>query len=421
MSQAVIHPPLTKAYLAHRSQTASSLNAAQIEVQPVESPRQLREFIALPKQLYRNDPHWVAPLDLQIKQFLDRKRHPFYQHGEAQAFLAKQGNRTVGRILASDDPRYNQIHHTNLGCFGMLDSIDDQRTCRALVETAAGWLRERGRTELLGPIDYSTNYPCGLLVDGFDTSPMLMMNHNPVYYERLLENCGLEKAKDLYAWWFDRENNMDAAWIERVEKLSQRFRVTVRSLDMNSFEQEIARCKAIYHKSLENNWGFVPMTDAEFDHMAVDLKRMAIPELVQLAEVDGQPVGLSIILPNLNEAIQPLNGRLTTAGFPLGLMRLLWRWRKIQSGRLAVLGVVPGYRCRGVAEALILNAFRKGMGKLDFSGAELSWTLEDNTLVNRMIQRVGGRRYKTYRLYRKSLEAAETPAWRPPRYEILAG
>ncbi len=376
---------------------------ASASIHAVSTRRDVADFIDLPKRIYEHDANWVAPLDMQVREFLDPQRHPFFRHGSAQAFVARRDGQTIGRIIVSDDPAYNQVHGTNVGCFGMFESIDDVRTSRALLDRASAWLRSRGRTQIMGPIDFSTNYPCGLLVDGFDTPPAVMMNHHPHYYERLLTRYGLEKAKDLYAWWFDRENNMDAQWSGRVQKLSNRYGVTVRPMNLADFAGEMARCKAIYHESLDQNWGFVRMSDAEFDHLAHNLKRLAVPELVQIAEVAGEPVGVSIMLPNLNEAIQPLGGRLTTAGVPVGLMRMAYRLRNIRTGRLAVLGVVPGYRKRGVAEALIQQTFQSGVEKLNYQGAELSWTLEDNTLVNRMIERVGGRRYKTYRIFQKDL------------------
>ncbi len=380
-----------------------STAAAPVSVHAIASRRDVAEFIELPKRIHQRDANWVAPLDMQVREFLDPKKHPFYKHGAAQAFLARRDGQVVGRIVVSDDPAYNKVHGTNLGCFGMFEVIDDVRTARALLDRACAWLRARGRTQIMGPVDYSTNYPCGLLVDGFDTPPVVMMNHQPAYYERLFKRYGLEKAKDLYAWWFSREHNMDAAWSDRVTRLTERYQVKVRPLDMNDFDAEIARCKQIYHQSLEQNWGFVKMSDAEFDHLARDLKRLAVPELVQFAEVDGKQVGVSITLPNINEAIQPLGGRLMNGGLPIGLIRLAMRLKKIRTGRLAVLGVVPGYRKRGVAESLIWQTLRTSIDKFDYQGAECSWTLEDNTLVNRMIERVGGKKYKTYRIFSKSL------------------
>lgn len=380
-----------------------STAAAPVSLHPVTSNRDVAEFIELPKRIYRDDPNWVAPLDAQVREFLNPKKHPFFRHGTAQAFLAKRDGQTVGRIVVSDDPAYNRVHGTNQGCFGMFETIDDVRTARALVDRASAWLRARGRTQMLGPIDYSTNYPCGLLVDGFDSPPSIMMNHQPKYYERLLRRCGLEKAKDMYAWWFSRENNMDQAWRTRVTKLADRYNVTVRPMNFDDFDAEIARCKQIYHQSLEQNWGFVKMSDAEFDHLAQNLKWLAAPELALIAEVEGKPVGVSITLPNINEAIQPLKGRLMNGGLPVGLIRLACRLRKIRTGRLVVLGVLPGFRKRGVAESLILQTLRTGVDKFFYEGAELSWTLEDNTLVNRMIERVGGQRYKTYRILQKQI------------------
>jgi len=405
-TQSTLLPRFALSNLELATKTRTQQSSTLVTVETVNTRQQMTEFIELPKRLHQDDPNWVAPLNLQVKQFLDKEKHPFYQHGHAEAFLAKRNSQTVGRILVSDDSRYNRLHDSNVGCFGLFDTIDDQRTCRTLLNTATRWLKARGRSELLGPIDYSTNYPSGLLIDGFGTPPSVMMNHHPQYYQQLLSDCGLTKAKDLYAWWFDGQNQMDATWRERVNKLSNRFRVKVRPISFKNFDAEIARCKTIYNESFEANWGFVKMTDAEFDHLAKDLKQMAVPDLIQLAEVDGQPVGLSITLPNINEAIQPLNGKLTTAGIPIGLVRLLYRLKKVKTGRLAVLGVVPGYRRRGVAEALIQKTFQKGFGKLGYHGAELGWTLEDNPLVNRMIERVGGRHYKTYRIYRKDIHPA---------------
>lgn len=380
-----------------------STAAAPASVHAVTSRRDVAEFIDLPKRIYRDDAHWVAPLDLQVREFLDAKKHPFYRHAAAQAFVVRRAGQTVGRIVVSDDPTYNQTHGTNLGCFGMFESIDDQRIARVLFDRASAWLRSRGRTQMMGPIDYSTNYPCGLLVDGFDAPPAVMMNHQPRYYQRLFERNGLAKAKDLYAWWFNREHKMDSAWSARVTKLADRYGVRIRPLNFADFDEEMIRCKRIYHESLERNWGFVKMSGDEFDHLAHNLKRLAVPDLVQVAEVAGKPVGVSITLPNINEAIQPLNGKLVNAGLPIGLIRLACRLRKIRTCRLAVLGVVPGYRKRGVAESLILKTMQTGIHKFDYEGAELSWTLEDNTLVNRMIERVGGRQYKTYRIFTKEL------------------
>ena len=369
----------------------------------VHTRRDRHEFVDLPHLIYQNDPVWVAPLMSQVKDFIRSTRHPFYQHGRAPQFLARRNGRAVGRILVSDDPHYNDRHGTNVGCFGMFESVDDQYVADDLLNAAAKWLRALGRTEIIGPIDYSTNYPCGLLIDGFDTPPRLMMNHHPRYYSMLLSRWGLVKAKDLYAWWFTRDNEINAVWRDRVKALNRRCGVKIRPIRMDDFSNEIRRCKQIYNEAFDESWGFVRMTDAEVDHLATQLRHLVVPELIRLAEVDGRPVGLSITLPDMNEAIKPLGGRFSTWGVPIGLARLTYRMRRIRNARMAVLSVVRGHRCRGIAEQLILDTFDYGVQQLDYTGAELGWTIEDNTRVNRTIERVGGRRYKTYRIYEKRL------------------
>ena len=381
-----------------------------IEIQSVQSRSALSEFIALPSRIFHNDPCWIEPLELETRQFLCEK-HPFRLHGTADLLLARRGGEVVGRLLISDDPRYNAQHETNLGCFGMFHSIDDQSVANQLLDAGANWLRQRGRTKIIGPIDYSTNYSAGLLVEGFDTPPRVMMNHHPPYYTRLLEGWGFRKAKDLYAWWFDKATQtIDGAWRRTVNKLAQRFDVKVRPVRKNDFKSEIDRLHQLYNEAWEDNWGFVKMTSQEYYHLAQSLKKIAVPEMILIAEVQGRPVGMAITIPDLNEAAAPLKGRLTRFGIPIGLARLLYRLKRVKTVRLAVLGVTPDYRRRGVAEMLIQRTFDYGANVLGYNGAELSWTLEDNEMINRSIKRVGGRRYKTYRIYQRDLTPQTHPA-----------
>jgi len=381
-----------------------------VEVREVTTRRELDQFVKLPWPIYAGDPHWVPPLLIEVKEFLNRKKHPFYLHGDATQFLALRGGAAVGRILVSDDPNFNQAHGTNLGCFGLFESVDDPRVAQALLAAAAEWLRAKGRTAILGPIDYSMNYPCGLLLEGFDTPPRIMMNHHPPYYAALLESCGLAKAKDLYGWWFADPYDMVSQWRRRAEWLARRGRVTVRAFRKRDFEADVQRARDVYCSAYEKNWGFVRLTDAEFRYLARQLARIAVPEMVLLAEADGKPVGFSITLPDVNEAIRPLDGRLTTLGLPIGLARLLLRFPKIKTARMLVLVVLEGYRRRGVSELLILHTLDYGKNVLGYTAAELSWTLEDNDLINRTIEAVGGRRYKTYRIYEKDISP---PSGRP--------
>jgi GNAT superfamily N-acetyltransferase len=377
--------------------------APPLEIREVLSRRDLDRFAKFAAEVYVHDPQWVAPLLLEVKEFLNRKKHPFYLHGDAAMFLALRSGRPVGRILVSDDPNYNAFHRENLGCFGKFESVDDPQVAHGLLDAAAAWLRKRGRTEIRGPIDYSMNYPCGLLVDGFDTPPQVMMNHNPPYYGGLLESWGLAKVKDLYAWWFNDPYDMLAEWRSRVEWLKQRSRVTVRPFRRSEFHAEVNRCNEIYSTAYKDNWGFVPLTDAEFAFLAKQLNQIAHEKQVLLAEADGKTVGFSITLPDMNAAIRPLAGRLTTFGIPIGLVRLLWRMRRVKSARMLVLVVRQEYRRRGVSELLILNTLEFGKKILGYTSAELGWTLEDNYLINRTVERVGAKRYKTYRIYEKKL------------------
>ncbi|MBN2474686.1 MAG: hypothetical protein JXB62_08760 [Pirellulales bacterium] len=375
-----------------------------LEIRPVRTKADLNQFCRVPRPIYEGDPHWVPPLLNEVKEFLDPGKHPFYLHGEATQFLAFRGGVARGRILVSDDPHYNAHHGANLGCFGMFECADDRQMARALLDAAADWLRARGRTGIVGPIDYSTNYPCGLLIDGFDSPPRVMMNHQRPYYAGLLEAWGLRKVKDLYAWWFLDPHDMVAKWRRRAERLARRGHVVVRPFRKRDFKNEVQRCQAVYNGAMRDNWGFVNLTDAEFQYHAKRLGQLAFPEQVLLAEVDGKPVGFSVTLPDLNEAIAPLNGRLTRFGLPINLARLAFRTRRIKTARMAVLDVLEGYRRRGIAEMLILHTLDYGKNTLGYTGAELSWTMEDNRLVNRAIEAVGARRYKTYRIYKKSLD-----------------
>jgi GNAT superfamily N-acetyltransferase len=375
-----------------------------IQVRPVISRSCRRRFLEFPWRIYADDPCWVPPLLLERKQFIDPRKHPFYRHGAALPLLAWRGNEPVGRILVSDDPLYNARHNDNVGCFGMFESIDDPHVAHALLDAAAGWLAARGRTRIMGPINYSTNYECGLLIDGFDTPPRIMMNHNPPCYRPLLESWGLTKAKDLFAWWFDRvDNEIDGDWRSRVERVAARGGVTVRPLRLKDLPAELRRLQSIFNEAWKDNWGGVPMTADEFQHMAHDLVQFAKPELMLLSEVEGRAVGFSLSLPDVNEALRPIDGRLLRFGLPTGLWKLWRGLKRIKTCRLLALGVLEGFRRRGVAELLILRTFDRGRDALGYTGAELSWTLEDNALVNRTIEAVGGRKYKTYRIFDRDL------------------
>lgn len=379
------------------------MNRSNVTIEQVRTWRERQEFVDFPYTIYQGDSNWCPQLKLEAHASIDPAKHPFYQHGAAVQFLARRQGQVVGRINVSDDPHYNAEHAANVGCFGMFETIDDPEVAHALLDAAARWLRARGRTSIMGPIDYSTNYPAGLLVEGFDTPQRVMMNHNPAYYANRLEAWGLEKTKDLYAWWFDGEAPKLEEWVRRAERIAKRGGVTIRPVRVDDFEAEIDLCMQVYNQAWEKSWGFVQMTPDEFRHLAHQLKKTAVPELLLLAEVAGQPVGFCVTLPDVNEAIRPMGGKLTTWGLPIGLFRLLRGMKRIQTARMAVLGVLPAFRKRGIAELMILRIFQYGKHQLGYQGAELGWTLEDNEMINRTVESVGARRYKRFRIYERGI------------------
>ena len=342
-----------------------------MEIRPVETGRDLDQFLGVPWRIYTGDPQWVPPLLLDQKEFLDRRKHPFYLHGDATQFLALRDGLPLGRILVSDDPNYNREQQSNLGCFGMFESADDPEMAGALLDAATGWLRARGRSSILGPIDYSLNYSCGLLIDGFYTPPRILGNHHRPYYGRLLESCGLSKAKDLFSWWFTDRNDMVSKWRDRADRIARRGKIVIRPFREKDFDAEVNRCKTVYNGSMKDNWGFVSLSDAEFRYMANRMATMADANMVLLAEVDDQPVGFSITLPDIHEAILPLNGRLTNFGIPFNLVRFLYRKRHIKTARMVVLDVMEQYRRRGIAEMLILQTLDYGKNKIGYNGRRI--------------------------------------------------
>jgi GNAT superfamily N-acetyltransferase len=375
---------------------------SKIEVSEVTSRRERNAFIKFQWEIYSNDPAWVPPLIIERKTFLDRNKHPFYRHGDAALFLARRNGNVVGRIMASDDPNYNSLHQTNVGCFGLFESIDDHDVAAALLETAAGWLRKKGRTEIMGPIDYSTNYVCGLLIDGFQFPPTILTAHNPPYYRHLIESCGFAKTKDWYAWWFADPAKAAARLRPLAERFRKRWPVTIRTGNLKNIREESSRLRQIYNQAWQKNWGFVPFTEEEIEFMTHELKQLIIPEFVLIAEVGDEPAGFILCVPDINVALRHINGRLTTFGLPIGLVKLLYFKSRTRTARLIALGVIEKYRRSGIAEMLVLRIVEDAMIKRGFTG-ELSLTLEDNFMINRFLEAIGAERYKTYRIFNRTI------------------
>ena len=354
----------------------------------------LKEFVELPYTLYRHDPYWVPPLRIAIKELLDRKKHPFYANADAEFYVARQNGRVVGRIAAIVDRAYNRFHQENAGFFGFFECVNDGAVAEALLTRARQWVEDRGAKFLRGPVSPSTNYECGLLIDGFDSSPMVMMPYNFRYYPELMDRTGLTKAKDLLAY-KSHAQTIEMGKIGRVaDRVLAREGVRVRPIDMKNFQREVERVWEIYGKAWERNWGFVPMSREEFMLMGKEMKQILKPELVLLGEVGDRLVGFALALPDINFALKPARGSL----LPTGLLKILYYQRLIKSVRVLALGVEKEYQNSGVGAAFYATLVRNAR-KLGYGDTEMSWILEDNTLMNRALEVMGAKRYKTYRIY----------------------
>ena len=365
-----------------------------IEVAVAEGKGGLKQFVELPYRLYRNERHWVPPLRIAVKELLDREKHPFYRNAEAEFFLALRDGEVVGRIAAVLDKAYNRFHDEEAGFFGFYESIDDKVVAKALLDRAWQWLQKRGATVMRGPVNPSTNYECGMLIDGFDSDPMVMMPYNPRYYPELMTEAGLRKAKDLYAY----GSSVAGVGTEKSERVAEKAvaaaGITVRQIDLKNFNADVERVWQVYNSAWERNWGFVPMTREEFALMGKEMKQILKPELVLIGEVKSRVVGFAIALPDVNQALKPAGGRL----FPTGLVKILYYQRLIKSVRVLVLGVLEEYRASGLAAACYATLTRNAR-KLGYSDCEMSWILEDNVLMNRSLAMMGAKRNKTYRIY----------------------
>lgn len=353
-------------------------------------------------RIYADDPNWVPPLRMAVRDLLDPARHPFHQHAEMQCFLALRDGEAVGRVCAVVNHRSNEFHDEKVGTFGLFETIDDPEVTRVLLDAAAEWLRGRGMRLMRGPMNLSTNdelYGPGVLIDGFDTPPTVMMAHAPRYYQSLVEGSGLEKARDLIAYWMDAPEPPP-----RLRRMYDRLRrtegVRIRSLNMKRLDAEIDLILQIYNSAWERNWGFVPFTEDEIRHLAKELKPVVAPEYCPLVFVDDEPVAFALALPDFNQALHHLDsGRL----LPFGIFKLLWHRRNIDRIRVLTLGIKPGYRNRGFDAAMIAHIMIES-GKRDQARGECSWILEDNLEMRNAIERAGGHEYKRYRVYEKQLQ-----------------
>lgn len=372
-----------------------------LEIIPVKSKKDFKEFVKFPYYLYKNDPHWIPPLYLERSEVLQAKKNPYYQHALVQLFLAKRNGKVVGRISAQIDFEYEKIYKKRLGQFGFFECENNTTTSHALFQAAEKFLIENGASEFQGPFNFSINEEVGLLVEGFQEPLMLMMPYNPPYYISLIENEAYKKVKDLYAWKYEiGQISEDASQI--ADKIRKHPGLNIRSVNMKDLKNELKKMIEIFNSAWSENWGFVPFTEAEINKMAKDMKMFADPEGILIVELDQQAIAMAVALPNIYDIISDLNGRL----FPFGIFKLLYRIKKkhYKSGRLLLLGVKKEFRntSLGGISILLYDELHKRSRKAAKWG-ELSWTLEDNKAVNLGIEFMGGKRYKTYRIYEKKI------------------
>jgi GNAT superfamily N-acetyltransferase len=380
---------------------------SDLRITPVKTEKELMEFISFPWEVYKGNSYWVPPLISERVEFLDREKNAFFEHAEAEYYTARRGDKVVGTIAAFTNHLYNEFQGVNWGFFGLFEVLEDPEAARALLRAAESWARVAGRDKLVGPAQFSTNDEVGLLIDSYDDPPRLLMTYNPPYYVDYVESAGFTKARDLWAYELSLDEfirNIPEKLPRVVEKTKKRYGYIIRPINMKDFDREVERFKKIYNTSWEKNWGFVPMTDPEFEKLASDLKQILDPNLVLMVEHEGEVIGASLSVEDVSQALiraypRPGTPELWT------MLKLLWHWKvqsKITWMRTIALGVLPEHRKHGVDAMMYLETAYRAQAK-GIKKVEMSWILDNNEPMNRAIQMLGGEVYKTYRMYEKEL------------------
>lgn len=374
-----------------------------LEIRQTPMGGELRDFLDVVDVIYRDDPRYIRPLDMDLKDRLNPKKNPFFEHADGVVFTAHRDGKCVGRVTAQIDRAHLARYKDDVGFFGFLDTIDDAEVARELLARAERWLKDRGIKTVRGPFSLSINEEIGCLVEGFDAPPVLMNPHHRPYQGGLIEQAGYTKAKDVFGWRYEvGEPNA------RVKKAQEDIRampeVTVRHLSRKTIDRDVAMTLDIFNDAWSENWSYVPMSKQEADKMAADLKLFLVPEITALVLIDNEPAAVALAMPNINELITDLGGKL----FPLGLPKLLYRLKVegAKSGRLIILGIKKKYRVQRKYAALSLFLYaemNEGGRRAGMTWGELGWTLEDNAAVNAGIRMMGAKKYKVYRLYEKSI------------------
>jgi GNAT superfamily N-acetyltransferase len=374
-----------------------------LTIKPVKTRRELKRFVKVPFGLHRNHPQWVAPLIFERLQFLDRSRNPFFEHAESDFFIAERDGEPVGRITAQVDERWDEFQGGSDGMFGFFETTDDPAVAAALLDTASEWVAGHGRERILGPMDFTTNDEVGLLVEGYELRPMILQPWHPPFYRELIEGRGFAKTMDLWMWWLAlgelKEGNEFHPMIHAAaEKVESEHGITVRNMNKRDLRNEVHRFMEVYNEAWGTNWGFVPVTEEEVSFQAKNLKQVLEERWTFIAERDGEVLGASLTLPDINQALAKLNGRL----LPFGWLRFLLAKRKIDNVRVFALGVKPEYQHTGIAAAFYIRHLEEASPDRVYAG-ETGWILEVNEPMNRAMEGMGGKVVKKYRLYEKSL------------------
>jgi hypothetical protein len=382
--------------------------AGTVDIRPVRGRKELNTFIKFPFGLYKSEPNWVAPLIFERKQFFNRSKNPFFEHAEAEYFLAYRDGRPVGRITAQVDFNLQKFQDNKWGQFGFFECEDDPEAARALIDTAEGWVTARGCDRLVGPFDFTTNDECGVLIEGHDRTPIILTNWTHRYYPALLEGAGLTKAMDTLMWelYISARDKVHPAIWEMAEKVESEYGIVCRPMRKKDMHNEISRFMEVYNEAWERNWGFVPLTEHEVRHYAKQLKPILDENWAMIAETkDGRVAGAALTLPDFNQALRPAKGRL----LPLGWMKILRARKKIDRVRVFALGVKREFQHTGVAARFYQMHFDSAASTPQ-TGGEMGWILENNKPMNRAMEGMGGQVVRRYRLYERLLDGAQDAA-----------
>jgi len=365
----------------------------------VTSKKEIREFINFPYEHYKNDTFWVAPLKTEQKKLIDKEKNPFFNNAEMAMFLAHFNGKLVGRIAAIIDHRFNKYHNTEAGFFGFFECDNNQSTVDLLFRVAEGWLQERGVKKMLGPANPGMMDEIGILVEGFDKYPTILMPYHKPYYDELIKNSGYEKEMDLLAYHVTQENVDRERANRAVEIVKKRLPgIHIREVNLKKMDSEIKIIRELFNSAWKDNWGYIPLSTEEFEVLAKDLKSIIDTNFAHVAEIDGKPVGFSIALPDYNQIFRDMNGKL----FPFGIFKVLWNKKNINKVRTALMGVLPEYRGRGIDVLLHREAIVNGL-EHGIDSSEVGWILENNVNMVRVAERMGGSLDKRYRMYGKKL------------------